>query len=155
MLTRPRASGSLAVRKAVFVLLLLVIVAAVAFTALHNGKWVVPESAKQVQNPIPSSESESAILAARPVYLDKCSSCHGRFGKGDGHDAASHDPRPTNFTLPLTAATDGELFYKITQGHRPMPSYKKKLTEEQRWQLVLLIRAFGRSAEANVPAAAN
>jgi mono/diheme cytochrome c family protein len=151
--TKSRASGSLAVRKAVFVLLLLVIVAAVAFTALHNGKWNVPESARQVQNPIPSSDS--AILAARPIYIDKCSSCHGRFGKGDGHDAALYDPRPTNFTLPLTDATDGELFYKITQGHKPMPSYKKKLTEEQRWQLVLLIRSFRRSAEANIPPPAN
>jgi mono/diheme cytochrome c family protein len=151
--TNSRVSGSLAVRKSLFVLLLVVIVAAVAFTALHNGKWNVPESAKQVQNPIPSSDS--AILAARPIYLDKCSSCHGRFGRGDGHDAALYDPRPTNFTLPLTGTTDGELFYKITQGHKPMPSYKKKLTEEQRWQLVLLIRGYGRPADANASPAAN
>jgi mono/diheme cytochrome c family protein len=42
----------------------------------------------------------------------------------------------------LSTVTDGELFYVISQGHKPMPSYKRKLTEDQRWQLVLLVRAF-------------
>jgi len=36
----------------------------------------------------------------------------------------------------MSTVTDGELFYKISEGHRPMPSFKKRFTEEQRWQLV-------------------
>lgn len=131
-------------------LLLVMIAAAIAYAALHNGKWTVPESAKQLRNPV--SPSESAVLGIRPVYLDKCAGCHGRSGKGDGHDAALYDPRPIDFTTPLAAATDGELFYKISEGHKPMPGYKKKLTETQRWQLVLLVRAFAVPAEATNPA---
>jgi mono/diheme cytochrome c family protein len=38
--------------------------------------------------------------------------------------------------------TDGEIYYQITEGRKPMPSFKKRLTEEQRWQLVLLVRSF-------------
>ena len=53
-----------------------------------------------------------------------------------------YDPRPSNLTdtAHLKEVTDGELFYVITTGHKPMPSYRKKLTDEQRWQLVLLVR---------------
>jgi len=38
--------------------------------------------------------------------------------------------------------TDGEIFYQITQGRKPMPSFRKKLTEDQRWKLVILVRSF-------------
>jgi mono/diheme cytochrome c family protein len=42
----------------------------------------------------------------------------------------------------MGAVTDGELFYKLTEGRKPMPSFKKRLSDEQRWRMVLLIRAF-------------
>jgi mono/diheme cytochrome c family protein len=136
------AQSNLAIRKAVFVLLLALIAAAIVYVVLDNRPWTVPEEAKQVKNPV--QPSESALQSARSVYSEKCAHCHGDTGKGDGHDASSYDPAPTNFTDAnhLRAATDGELFYKITQGHKPMPSYKKRLTEEQRWRMVLLIRSF-------------
>jgi len=75
--------------------------------------------------------------------LDKCAECHGDSGKGDGSQARMYDPQPTNFTdsAHMSTITDGELFYKISEGHRPMPSFKKRFTEEQRWQLVLFIRS--------------
>jgi hypothetical protein len=53
----------------------------------------------------------------------------------------------------LATVTDGELFYVISEGHKPMPSYRKKLTEEQRWQLVLLVRAFSHTVPPPVPGA--
>ncbi len=132
----------LARRKALFILLLVVIAAAIAYTIIQNRPWTVPAEARQRTNPVPPSNA--ALNAIRPVYLDKCAPCHGEFGKGDGHDAKRYDPSPTDFsdTIRLRGVTDGELFYKITEGHKPMPSFKKRLTEEQRWQLVLLIRSF-------------
>jgi hypothetical protein len=48
--------------------------------------------------------------------------------------------------------TDGEIFYQITEGRKPMPSFKKKLTCEQRWQLVLLVRSFASPAGQSSPA---
>ena len=132
----------LARRKALFLLLLLVIAAAIAYTIVQNRPWTVPAEAKRRTNPVPPSEA--ALNAIRPVYREKCASCHGDLGNGNGHDAGRYDPRPTDFSDPnrLVRVTDGELFYKISEGHRPMPSFKKRLPEEQRWQLVLLIRSF-------------
>jgi len=74
------------------------------------------------------------------VYADKCAHCHGDTGKGDGRDANRYDPAPTDLSdsKKMNPATDGELFYKISEGKKPMPVFKNKLTEDQRWQLVLL-----------------
>jgi mono/diheme cytochrome c family protein len=122
----------------------MVMTAAIAYSIIQNQPWTVPEEAKRRTNPIPASDA--ALRAIRPIYLDKCAVCHGEFGKGDGHDAPRYSPRPTNFTDTgqLSGVTDGELFYKISEGHRPMPAFKKRLPEEQRWQLVLLLRSFAK-----------
>jgi mono/diheme cytochrome c family protein len=42
----------------------------------------------------------------------------------------------------MNSVTDGALFYQISQGRKPMPAFKRRMTEDQRWQLVLLIRSF-------------
>ncbi len=133
---------NLATRKALFVVLLAVIAGAVVYVVIENRPWTVPEEAKQVKNPV--DPSDAALQAIRPIYLDKCASCHGDSGKGDGHDSSLYDPTPSNFAdaKQMHGVSDGELFYKMTQGHKPMPSFRKRLTEQQRWQMVLLLRSF-------------
>ena len=42
--------------------------------------------------------------------------------------------------------TDGELFWKISHGRRPMPAFQDKLTERERWQLVDYIRTLARTS---------
>jgi mono/diheme cytochrome c family protein len=41
--------------------------------------------------------------------------------------------------------TDGEIFWKITTGRRPMPGFQNQLSDVQRWQLVNLLRTFADS----------
>jgi len=146
----PHAPQNLKARRALFALLLVVMLAAVVWAIQENRPWTVPEQAKQVKNPL--TASDGLVESVRPLYLDKCGSCHGNSGKGDGHDASLYDPAPTNFTdgARMGAITDGELFYKVSEGHKPMPSFKKRLTEEQRWRLVLLLRTFARPADAAI-----
>ncbi len=66
-----------------------------------------------------------------------------------------YDPRPRMLTdAPhLSTVTDGELYYVITEGHKPMPSYRKKLSDEQRWKLVMLVRSFSNTTPPPIPAA--
>ena len=133
---------TLRLRKIIFASLLAVIVVAVAYSIYESQDWPVPEAAKQLKNPIQSS---AEILAfARAVYLDKCANCHGDTGKGDGPEAASYYPHPASLadSSRMEGKSDGELFYRITNGRRPMPAFKKRLSDEQRWQLVLFIRTF-------------
>ena len=67
-------------------------------------------------------------------------------------DAAKYYTAPKDLTdgSRMSTQSDGELFYKISEGRRPMPEFKTKLTEKQRWQLVLLMRSLA-SADKNNP----
>jgi mono/diheme cytochrome c family protein len=118
------------------------IVVSVGFAVLHRRAWNVPATDKEKKNPL--SASEANLAAAQKTYEAKCTECHGEKGKGDGSDAMMYDPPPTDLTdaASINKLSDGELYYQITVGRKPMPSYKNKLTDEQRWQLVLLVRAF-------------
>ena len=117
----------------------------------HTTPWSVPPEEKVRKNPLPANDAN--LNAAKPVYNEYCANCHGDSGKGDGSDAMMYDPGPSNLTEPkhMNSLTDGEIFYQITQGRKPMPSFRKKLTEEQRWQLVILVRTF--AAPVTQPAA--
>lgn len=112
---------------------------------IRGGDWHVPPEAANWQNPAP--DSPGALGEARQIYDEKCAHCHGDNGRGDGPDARDYDPRPTNFTEPAVAREpDGVLFYKLSKGKRPMPSFRRKLNEHQRWELIRLIRTFGGAA---------
>jgi mono/diheme cytochrome c family protein len=133
--------------KTTFLLVLAIVAAAIVYSAVNKApwSWPVPEEAKQLKNPL--QPTAPALKSARDVYADKCAHCHGDTGKGDGRDANRYDPAPTDFTdaKKINVATDGELFYKISEGKKPMPVFKNKLTEDQRWELVLLLRSFAQS----------
>jgi len=139
---------TLALRKTLFALVLAFIAISIVLAVLQNREWVVPEEAKKLKNPI--APSAAALGSARLIYLDKCVQCHGETGKGDGPEGKMYDPPPGNLTdaKHMNARTDGELFYQISQGRKPMPAFKKRLSEEQRWQLVLLVRSFANAAAA-------
>ena len=142
----PRKSGT---QKALFVLLLALLLVAVAYAYFQENKpWIIPEEAKARKNPL--QPSEAALKSAKALYVESCANCHGDGGKGDGSEAPRYDPRPADFTdaLHMNTATDGALFYQISQGRKPMPAFKRRMTEDQRWQLVLLVRSFAQKTAA-------
>jgi len=129
--------------KLLFAAVLAAICFLVVFWAMQQSKpWVVPEEYKSLKNPL--VQSESNLNAARQLYREDCAQCHGQTGKGDGPEAWMHRPAPADLsdTNRMAHITDGEMFYQITEGRRPMPAFKNRLTEDQRWQLVLLLRSF-------------
>jgi mono/diheme cytochrome c family protein len=127
-------------------IVLSLIVMAIGLAVFHRKDWNVPAANKNLKNPLLPTESN--LAAAREIYENKCSDCHGEKGKGDGSEAMMYDPLPSDLTdaARMNKVTDGEIFFQISEGRKPMPSYKKKLTEEQRWQLVLLVRSFANAA---------
>lgn len=147
---------SLWLRKLLFAaLLLLICILLIHWITQENKPWIVPPEYKSLKNPL--TPSESTLNAAREIYADECAQCHGDRGKGDGPEARSHYPLPADLTDPklLASTNDGEIFYQISEGRRPMPSFKRRLTEDQRWRLVLLVRSFSQPAapaNAAIPA---
>ncbi len=138
-------------RKILFASVLALICISIVFAAMQKKDWVVPEEAKGLKNPV--QPSEAALKAAKTLYTDHCVQCHGETGKGDGSEAMMYDPLPADLTdaKRMAPVTDGEIFYKISEGKDPMPTFKKRMNEEQRWQLVLLVRSFSQPAAASPP----
>lgn len=133
-------------RLILFVGALALILISVGVAVFQPRPWIVPLPDRQRKNPLVATEAN--LATAKQIYHDKCANCHGDTGKGDGSDAMMYDPTPSDLTdtAKIDKLTDGEIFYQITQGRKPMPSFRKKLTEEQRWQLVLLVRWFARQS---------
>jgi mono/diheme cytochrome c family protein len=141
-----KAQGSLRMRKILLASVLVLICISIVFATMQKKDWVVPEEAKALKNPV--QPSEAALKAARTLYADHCAQCHGETGKGDGSEAMMYDPAPADLTdaKRMARLTDGEIFYQISEGKDPMPAFKKRMTEEQRWQLVVLARSLSQHA---------
>lgn len=121
------------------------VAAAVAVLALGTGawaqgKWAAPPDAKNVKNAV--AKSDKVIADAKKIAEANCVACHGAKGVGDGAAAAALPVKPANWTTPaVQGETDGEIFWKITNGRGPMPPWKH-LAEKDRWALVHYIRTF-------------
>jgi len=146
MAMKKPTAGSLRIRKILLACAIGLIFLAIGFAAFQPSPWVVPPDAKEKKNPLVTSEEH--LRVAKAIYMDKCANCHGDTGKGDGSEAMMYDPAPADFTdaAKMSKYTDGEMYYQITQGRKPMPSFRNKLTEEQRWEMVLLVRSFAIAA---------
>ncbi len=116
------------------------------FTYVHaqSKPWPVPVDAKNSKNPVTSNPT--SLKEGKTLYSSTCTPCHGVKGKGDGPAAAALDPKPADHTSAgMLSETDGSLFYKISEGRKPMPQYKTILTANQRWELVDYIRTLNKS----------
>ncbi len=92
-----------------------------------------PASADQSKNPY--SSQRSAAEAGAKLYAANCAGCHGQSGMGTGNI-------PALVGGPAQSTNDGELFWFITNGNQNngMPSWKQ-LSDQERWQLVTLIKS--------------
>lgn len=118
-------------------LLLLVAIAGSAF--FQQKEWKAPASADAKKNPL--TADAATIAAGKTVYVKECQSCHGKKGKGDGPSAKDLDIPAGDFSkATMQSQSDGALFWKTSEGRKPMPSFKKKLTEDKIWQTIIYMR---------------
>ena len=112
----------------------------VGFTANQKEPWPVPDKYVKMANAVKSSGE--SISSGKELWAQHCQSCHGKKGLGDGSKAATLKTEPGDFSLSETQKqSDGSMFYKISEGRKDMPSFKKKIPEEDDiWNLVNFIR---------------
>jgi mono/diheme cytochrome c family protein len=104
-----------------------------------KAKWTAPAAEARKKNSV--SSNESSIAAGQKIYLKRCVGCHGKTGNGDGSDAADLGIHPAKLSDPvIRAETDGELFWKITIGKKPMPNYGTRLSPTDRWNVINYLR---------------
>jgi mono/diheme cytochrome c family protein len=97
--------------------------------------------------------SERTMARGRERFGIFCAPCHGVDGQGGGMIARRAEElqqgawvAPTNVTLDyLRNMPVGELFNSITNGIRTMPPYAAQIPPEDRWAIVMYLRALQRS----------
>lgn len=109
-----------------------------------EGPWVAPASADKLINPL---KADATIMAdGKEIYKEVCEQCHGPKGDGVGWQSLNVAKKIAPIYSPeIQKQSDGALFWKITNGNKPMPSMRKALNDNQRWMLVLYVRELGKS----------
>lgn len=127
------------IRKKMLTVVLLLMSAIIGSAFLHQEEWKAPASADAKKNPL--TADATTISAGKTVYVKECQSCHGKKGKGDGPSAKDLDIPAGDFSkATMQSQSDGALFWKTSEGRKPMPSFKKKLNETQIWQTIVYMR---------------
>ena len=124
-------------------LVALISVFAVILTAVATTvePWNAPARAAAKKNPV--AADATSIARGKAVYTAECFTCHGTTGKGDGPQAKDLETNPGNLTN-LQGQSPGALFWKVSEGKKPMPTFSTKLTEQQRWDVVNYIQTLGK-----------
>jgi len=112
------------------------------FTVISGDPWPVPDKYVKMPNPIKSDAA--SISAGKTLWAKHCQSCHGKSGLGDGSKAAQLKTPVGDFSVAaFQKQTDGAIFYKTNEGRDDMPSFKKKIPDEDDiWNLVNYMRTF-------------
>jgi mono/diheme cytochrome c family protein len=118
-------------------LAVIAVMGVVAVAIAAEEEWTAPAPAAAKKNPVPANAA--SIGRGKTVYTAKCASCHGSSGKGDGPASKDLKEDPGDMTK-LGSQSDGALFWKISEGKKPMPPFATKLSDQQRWDLIHYLR---------------
>ncbi len=130
-------------KKILFILAIAMGLGGISFTVINPQgpkPWPVPDNFKKMKNPI--AADATSIADGKALWSTHCKSCHGAKGLGDGPKAAQLKTESGDFSKAIFQnQTDGELFYKLSEGREDMPNFKKKMPEaDERWSLVIFMR---------------
>lgn len=112
---------------------------------------------------IPPAPRATAVLLDRGagLFRDRCATCHGSRGQGDGVAAARLKVKPTDFSKGVfklrstptgRLPTDEDLFTTITRGLHGTPMLPwRNLDPEDRWALVLHLKSLSPRFRAERP----
>jgi len=109
------------------------------YSSYGQTDWKAPAEYVDITSPVKGEAK--ALSKGKKIYNQICANCHGRTGVGDGPGGKAFDPKPADHTSEkVQDQTDGELFWKITNGRGEMPVYSQLLSKTQRWQVIEYLR---------------
>ncbi|MCA9004701.1 MAG: cytochrome c, partial [Planctomycetaceae bacterium] len=101
----------------------------------------------------PMPVTDKMMARGKERYKIYCSVCHGLSGEGDGLvSLRAMELQQGTWIRPASYYTDnvrnqpvGRLFHTISNGVRKMPGYSAQIPPEDRWAIVLYLRALQKS----------
>jgi hypothetical protein len=111
-------------------------------SSVFSQDWLVPADKKGKLSPF--SFTDETRKAGETLYNLNCKSCHGTPGMGNFQ--ATLKPQPADpATDKIQHNLDGEIFYKVTIGRGPMPSFKNSLSSNDIWNIISFLRKFNKT----------
>jgi mono/diheme cytochrome c family protein len=102
-------------------------------------------------NPVPGTVT--SVDAGASLYQANCAQCHGVDARGGGPLANTTPIQPPSLRAHLSAHSDGDLFYFISNGlPGGMPAWSGTLSETDRWNLINYLRALNDASPPPPPA---
>lgn len=90
----------------------------------------------------PFAVTPDRLREGRAQFTTFCSPCHGKAGDGQGIIVRRGFPQPPSFHIErLRYAPAGYFFDVITRGYGRMYDYSSRVIPEDRWKIVMYIRA--------------
>jgi len=108
-------------------------------TALPAQEWIVPADRKARLSP--SEFTPQNLIEGELIYKNNCMSCHGTPGQNNflrELNPQPGDPAGEEYQM----NSDGELFYKVSEGRGQMPGFKNVLSQNDIWSLISYVRSF-------------
>lgn len=111
--------------------------------------WEAPltreAAATRLRNPLApppgQAPSPQAAEQGKKLYETYCIVCHGPQGRGNG-PVAGGALLPADLTSDrVQTQPDGALYATVRNGFSTMPAYGERLTPQERWQVILYVRA--------------
>jgi len=101
------------------------------------------EASEDPRSGNPELPTQQSIARGRELFQQNCIQCHGVDGRGDGPQAASLNPQPTDFRLHIPLHTDPQFYAFIADGYpgSAMPAFRDALSEDDIWNLVNFLRS--------------
>ncbi len=117
--------------------------------------WTAPAREARKTNPV--AADAFSIAAGQGLYVKHCLPCHGATGVGNGPSAKDLEKSPGDLSKPaMWEQTDGAVFWKLTTGKKPMPTFETLTSETERWQIINYMRTLApkpAATAASAPAA--
>jgi mono/diheme cytochrome c family protein len=96
----------------------------------------------------PSAETETAAVEpsvdlGKTVYMQRCATCHGESGKGDGPAGKALNPPPRDHTNKeyMDTLTDDQIRTTVMDGKGAMPPHKALLNDAELTSVVMYVRS--------------
>jgi cbb3-type cytochrome oxidase cytochrome c subunit len=108
---------------------------------LASTDLMIPNEYLHKTNPI--SVTATSFAMGRNIYQEKCLTCHGCSGKGDGPYAMIQNARPADLRQQrYYQQPDGFFLWRLSNGvpGTQMPKWELSLTEGQMWYAILFVR---------------
>ncbi len=105
------------------------------------GAAYQPVPVDEVRRANPVKPTPESLASGKKIFAMDCALCHGMDGRGKTEVSKQSKVPDLTTSATLKGRTDGELSYRIKNGHGDMPGEGDRVKPEQLWDVVNYVRS--------------